>query len=419
MSTGASGRNTASTGYWAGSDISGDAAAIDRISGEQPPLLSAARRGVGAARSRATSLTGSSARIAIRKIGGERIRFESSAGFKSPGFDISDVGFFRRADDKTMNNWLQIRSEKPSRWFRAQISQLQSVRSLELRRRFARGAAETSTRHATFTNSWQAGGGYNFNQRYFDDRLSRGGPGGLFEDYNGVWYYINSDDRHAVSFAYNGDLLRRRLGSWMKSYQPNVTVRPVPSLSVVAGIRVSNSVADTQWVNNVTDTKAHYVFGHLAQTTVSFNGRVSYTMSRRCRSSSTRSRSFGRRLQRLQGARGRPKPRRMRTVFAVRVRTIRTSTTVRSGPPTSCAGSTGPARPSLSSGSRPARQRHRRHIPVPRRFPELFSTRWEERLPGEARLLVELLIAGFLRTGSPPRAPDSPHGPACWLFLTI
>ena len=48
-------------------------------------------------------------------------------------------------------------------------------------------------------------------------------------------------------------------------------------MSVVAGMRIGATVADTQWVSDVTDTRPHSVFGRLAQTTVSFNGRVSDT----------------------------------------------------------------------------------------------------------------------------------------------
>src|SRR5207244_1111961 len=66
--------------------------------------------------------------------------------------------------------------------------------------------------------------------------------------------------------------------SSLREFEPRVTVRPVPSLSLVAGMRVQRSTTDRQWVTNVTDTTTHYVFGHLEQTTVSFNGRVSYTM---------------------------------------------------------------------------------------------------------------------------------------------
>ena len=81
-----------------------------------------------------------------------------------------------------------------------------------------------------------------------------------------------------MSFNYNGTFFVDGHGSFVRSIAPVVTVRPVPAVSVVAGMRIATTATDTQWVNNVTDTKPHYVFGRLAQTTVSFTGRVSYTM---------------------------------------------------------------------------------------------------------------------------------------------
>src|SRR4029077_16171030 len=65
-----------------------------------------------------TSLTGQGAQIAISKIGGERVRFNWSVSIKGPGLDVNDLGFMRRADQRSMSNWLQIRSDKPNRWFR-------------------------------------------------------------------------------------------------------------------------------------------------------------------------------------------------------------------------------------------------------------------------------------------------------------
>ena len=167
----------------------------------------------------ATSLAGSAAKIGISKIGGERIRFASNLGFKSPGFDINDLGFFRRADDKNMNNWLQIRSEKPSRWFRSRYLNFNQYAHWNYDGDLL-GSGGNVNAHANFTNNWSTGGGFNFNQTYFDDRLSRGGPGGLFEDYNGVWFYVNSDDRHAVSFNYNGSFFDDGHGSFVREYMP-------------------------------------------------------------------------------------------------------------------------------------------------------------------------------------------------------
>src|SRR5205807_3960224 len=66
-----------------------------------------------------TSLSGTAARMMFSKIGGEHVIFTSTAALKSPGFDINDVGFLQRADERTVTNWLQIKSETPTRWFRS------------------------------------------------------------------------------------------------------------------------------------------------------------------------------------------------------------------------------------------------------------------------------------------------------------
>ncbi len=54
----------------------------------------------------------------LAKIGGQRVRFNFVGAFKSPGYDTNDVGFMRRADQRSMNSWVQIRGDKPNRWFR-------------------------------------------------------------------------------------------------------------------------------------------------------------------------------------------------------------------------------------------------------------------------------------------------------------
>ena len=165
------------TGYWAGSRVRGDAEAIDRIQENSRHYFQRPDATAIALDPTPPSLAGSAARIAISKIGGERIRFESNVGFKSPGFDINDLGFFRRADEKTMNNWLQIRSEKPSRWFRAAYLNFNQYAGWNYDGDRL-GSGGNVNAHANFTNNWETGGGFNFNQRYFDDRLSRGGPAG-------------------------------------------------------------------------------------------------------------------------------------------------------------------------------------------------------------------------------------------------
>ncbi len=53
------------------------------------------------------------------------------------------------------------------------------------------------------------------------------------------------------------------------------------ALSITAGVNFQRNVDDSQWIEEVEDPSLHYVFGHLEQTTLGLNGRVSYTITPR------------------------------------------------------------------------------------------------------------------------------------------
>ena len=91
-----------------------------RAAGEHRPQLPAARRRLRGPRpdadlaQRLRAAAGARARSAA-----QRVRFTSNVGVKSPGFDSNDVGFMRRADQRTMSNWLQWRNDTPNKYLRS------------------------------------------------------------------------------------------------------------------------------------------------------------------------------------------------------------------------------------------------------------------------------------------------------------
>jgi hypothetical protein len=101
-------------GYWAASRVAGSADAIARLqrsnvhSFQRPDsthlAYDPARR----------SLTGAAGAFNLNKISGQNTRFNAYVGFKTPGFDINDLGFFQRADEISQSNWFQIRSDRPA-----------------------------------------------------------------------------------------------------------------------------------------------------------------------------------------------------------------------------------------------------------------------------------------------------------------
>ena len=142
--------------------------------------------------------------MSFGKISGERTRFSSYVGYKSPGFDSNDLGFMRRADEKNMSNWFQWRNFTPGKYVRTRNFNLNQYAGWNFGGdRLYSGVNINS--HWTFTNYYSIGGGYNIDAAPFRDRVTRGGPGVLGNPGNSVWYYANTDNRKDLSFYYNGD----------------------------------------------------------------------------------------------------------------------------------------------------------------------------------------------------------------------
>ena len=124
--------------------------------------------------------------------------------------------------------------------------------------------------HWQFQNQWSTGFGVNWNTDGFDDRLTRGGPGGRYNGNINSWQYFNTNDRKLLSLAWNSNFGNDRRGSRWFHLEPRLVVRPQTAL--VRGVRrvYNDSIADAQWVNSVEEgADTRYVFGRLLQNTTS------------------------------------------------------------------------------------------------------------------------------------------------------
>ena len=263
-------------GYWAGSTIHGSADAIDSL--QQSTVHSFQRPDADYLEHdpAATSLNGYGTSVGISKIAGSTTRFNSSVAVKSPGFDINDLGFMRRADQRSMSHWFQWRNERPNKWrrsFRWNLNQWGTWNyggdRLDL--------GGNVNAHWMFINNWSTGMGLTSNARPFNDRATRGGPGAYGNPNLTYWQYINTDERRPFmlsNFLFMGTDHR---GSRWRSAEPSVTWRPSSFLSVSGGFRWNANRDDSQWIENTED--GHYVFGHLEQSTVALTARVNYTIT--------------------------------------------------------------------------------------------------------------------------------------------
>jgi hypothetical protein len=272
------GRRFSVNGYWAGSTVRGNAAAIARL--QRSTVHSFHRPDAEHVEfdPDAEELNGHAGAVNFSKIGGERTRFNFTALYKSPGFDVNDLGFLQRADIVSSFAWLQMRWEKPGRFVR--------TRNVNFNQWFSRnfdgdrlGLGGNINSHWSFVNNWSTGFGVNVNPRSFDDRRTRGGPGGYGNNGYSAWQYLNTDGRKTVRFGFDWNYGTDGHGeSW--AVGPSITVKPTAALSTEFGISLNRNIEDAQWIGEVErDGRTRYVFGRLYQTTTSMTTRVNYTLT--------------------------------------------------------------------------------------------------------------------------------------------
>jgi hypothetical protein len=267
-------------GSWAGSRIDGSADAIERLQRSSVHYFQRPDADHVELDPTRTAMNGHMGSITFAKNAGERTRGSIGIGYQSPGFEPNDLGFVQRTDWIPMNSWVQIKWEKPRKYVRTVRINFNQWRAWNFDGDVLNNGFNFNA-HWTWQNQWSNGFGINLNGRTFDDRKTRGGPGGYNNPGWNTWQYVNTNDRKVVSFVWNSSFGRNPSGYWsFWNAEPSVTVRPTSALSASFGILFSHNDEDAQWVRNLTvDGQPRYLFAHLDQTTTSMTTRVNYTIT--------------------------------------------------------------------------------------------------------------------------------------------
>jgi len=267
-------------GYWAGSHLHGSTEAITRLQENNVHSFQRPDASYTAVDESATTLGGHAGSVSFGKIAGERTRFNSSVGYKSPGFDSNDLGFQRRADERTVSNWFQYRDFVPGRFVRTWNLNFNQWTGWNFGGDRMNSGGNINT-HWTFENNYNVGMGLNVNAAPFRDRVTRGGPGVRGNPSRGLWFYGNTDNRRALSFNYDGYYEADGQGTSRRNMNPSLNLRPSSAVLLSAGIRYEINDDDAQWVANEDDDggTTHYVFGRIEQKTVAMTLRFNYTMT--------------------------------------------------------------------------------------------------------------------------------------------
>jgi uncharacterized protein DUF5916/cellulose/xylan binding protein with CBM9 domain len=229
-----------------------------------------------------TVLSGDAEEFKFGKIAGQNLLFESALQRRSPGFEINDIGFLRRADQISWNTWAGFFDRRPHLFYtRFQLNnnwwQYWTADGLPQER-----AYNTNT-HITFKNNWgwHMGGTLGQLGEVYDDRAARGGPALRVDRYIAPWLSINGDDRKSIVPYWNSSYFRGDGGrSSSVNLSPGFDYKMLGRFSSSFSFNWTHNITDNQFYGRFTDTGGdHYTFAHLDQHTTSVTARLNYTFT--------------------------------------------------------------------------------------------------------------------------------------------
>jgi hypothetical protein len=277
-------RNWVASGSFAGSLVSGDTAAMERLQRSSARYFQRPD-GQMTVDPAATALSGWSGQAEVNRRAGNLL-LDFAGWAISPGFESNDLGYSPAADRIGSHIGLIWRKTLPDKLTRSRDLTILKWWTWNFVHDMQVNAMQVSG-SATLHNYWDVQASYYASFSVQDDRLTRGGPSVLRLPYRQYDLFVMTDQRKPVSIQLAGGYGSNGKGGWSGNGSLSFIFKPSPALRVETGTELYRGRALLQYVKTSPDPTAiatfgsRYVFSDLIQTEVSLPMRVSWTFSPR------------------------------------------------------------------------------------------------------------------------------------------
>ena len=278
-------RNWTLNGFLAGTHVRGDEGAM--LATQRLPYHYFQRPDAGHLQldSALTSLSGFAGALNVNRRFGRHWNVNGGINTISPGYEVSDLGFQRRADRLDLQTGFNYNETRPGKVLRryagfGQVLVEHNYDGQNISNRIFTGA------NAQFLNYWNAF--LNLSTSLagtVDDRLTRGGPAARRAGFSNLNAGFSSDPRKPVIGQLNGFFQRDDAGGSQVDLFAGVVLRPAPHWEVSLGPNYGRVHSVAQYLGTVPDPLAtetfgaRYVFASLDQTVVGLETRLNYTFT--------------------------------------------------------------------------------------------------------------------------------------------
>ncbi len=227
-----------------------------------------------------TSLSGSGGRIQFQKSGKGRFQYLVALLWKTPGFEINDLGYQREADQLLEVFWVGYRLYEPKSFYRSVYLNFNQYTAWNFAGNHLMDGGNINGT-VNLKNYWQAGGGAELNLNQVSNTMLRGGPLMKLPGSFASWAYMNTDNRKKLMLSLNANYSAKfQDGSRNISFSPGVTYKPTNTLNVSVSPSVSKSFDELQYVSQQSFGSAdRYLFASIDQRTVSMSFRLNFNFT--------------------------------------------------------------------------------------------------------------------------------------------
>ena len=226
-----------------------------------------------------TSLTGTGGKMEFGSFARGKWGYMAALLWKSPEFEINDLGYMREADMILGVVWVGYRQWEPRGIYRNYNinGNVFAPWSFDGTRLFQGGSINGSMQ---FNNHWSVNGGFSMTHDVTSTTLLRGGPAiNLPDSYNG-WAGIRTDSRKKLVAGFSTNYNNSQHG-YQRSLRlsPGITLRPMENISMSFIPSYTERYNELQYVREtVNNGQTRYIFGSIDQQVVSFSFRINYTI---------------------------------------------------------------------------------------------------------------------------------------------
>ena len=226
------------------------------------------------------SLTGSGGRVQFQKSGNGHFQFLTAFLWKTPGFEINDLGYQRDADQLLEVFWVGYRLWEPKSFYRSVNINFNQYTTWNFAGDHLSDGGNING-NISFKNYWQAGGGAEINVNRVSNTLLRGGPLIKMPGSVNGWFFVQTDNRKKLILSANGNFGSMFLnGASNLGISPGITFKPANTLTMSVSPSFSKSFNELQYIDQTSYGPLNrYLFGSIDQKVISLSFRLNFNFT--------------------------------------------------------------------------------------------------------------------------------------------